>query len=83
VFGGSKRRSLGVSYRLGSAARVRVTVLRGNRVVRRYLTRSRLAGRTYRQSVLSRKLRRGTYRVRIVVTRPGASTTSTLTAKRL
>jgi len=84
VFGGSKRRSLGVSYRLGSAARVRLTVLRGNRVVRRYLTRSRLAGRTYRQSVLSRKLRRGTYRVRVVVTRPGAATTtSTLSAKRL
>ncbi len=84
VFGGSSRRSLGVAYRLGTAARVHLTLLRGTRVVRTYLTRWRLAGRTYRQSILSRKLRRGTYRVRVVVTRPGgAATTATLSAKRL
>ena len=48
VFGGTRRRKLAVSYRLGSARTARVTVLRGKRVVRRLKARSRRAGRTYR-----------------------------------
>jgi beta-glucosidase len=64
-FGGSGGRPLGIAYRLGSRARVRVVVLRGRRVVRRFRVRVRRGGRTYRFRVPSRGLPPGEYRVRL------------------
>ena len=74
VFGGRTRRKLAVAYRLGARRTVRMTVLRGKRVVRRYKTRSRRAGRTYRAKVRPRGLRRGTYTVRLRLSRTGTRT---------
>ena len=84
VFGGTRARRLGVSYRLGSARTARVTVLRGRRVVRRFKARSRRAGRTYRVSIAPRGLPRATYRVRLTLTRRGTKPRRfTLAARRL
>jgi hypothetical protein len=84
VFGGTRGKKLALSYRLGSARTVRVTVLRGKRVVRRFKAHSRRPGRTYRQRIAPRGLRRGTYRVRLTLTRRGAKTRRvTLAAQRL
>jgi hypothetical protein len=84
VFGGTRGRKLALSYRLGSARTARVTVLRGKRVVRRFKAHSRRAGRTYRQRIAPRRLKRGTYRVRLTLTRRGTKTRRfTLAAQRL
>ena len=84
VFGGTRRRMLAATYRLGRARTARVTVLRGKRVVRRSKARARRAGRTYRVKIAPRRLRRGTYRVRLTLTRRGAKTQRfTLSSKRL
>jgi hypothetical protein len=84
VFGGTQRKRLAVSYRLGSARTARVTVLRGKRVVRRTRARSRRAGRTYRVRIAPRGLRPGTYRIRLTLSRRGTRTRRfTLAAQRL
>jgi hypothetical protein len=74
VFGGTNRRALSLSYRLNTARRVRVTVLRGGRTVRRFKPRARRAGRTYRLRIPARRLRRGSYRVRLTHSRPRTRT---------
>jgi beta-glucosidase len=81
-FGGRNRRPLGIGYRLGRAARVTVTVLRGKKVVRRYGTKTRAAGR-HTLMHPSRTLERGGYRVRIDAATGDATTSSTLAAERL
>ena len=63
VFGGRTNRALGVAVRLNRAARVRVTVLRGTRVVRRYPAQSLAAARTLRVRFDSEGRPRGDYRV--------------------
>jgi hypothetical protein len=84
VFGGTRSRKLAVSYRLGARRTVRVSVLRGKKTVRRYKARARRAGHTYKLSIRPRKLKRGTDRVRLTLTRRGTKTRRfTLTAKRL
>lgn len=83
VFGGRTNRALGIAYRLGSRARVRVTVLRGRRVVRRYPTRTRAANDTVRLRFDSERRPRGDYRVRVRAEREGRAVTSTLTARKL
>lgn len=85
VFGGRKNRPLGIAYRLNEAARVEVTVSnRRERVMRRFAAREVAAGRTERLSVPARRLReRGDYRVKLTVTRGGASSTTTLTSRKL
>jgi hypothetical protein len=84
VFGGTRGKKLAVSYRLGSARTVRVDVLRGTRVVKRFKARSRRAGRTYRVKVAPRRLTRATYRVRLTLTRRGTKPQRvTLAARRL
>lgn len=83
VFGGTQGRRLGIAYRTTApTARVTVTVLRGSRVIRRFP--ARISGsRTQRLTLVSRRLRRGDYRVRIEA-RDGARTERrTLTARRL
>lgn len=85
AFGGSSRRSLGISYRLAKAGRVGVTVLRGNRVVKRFSSRAVGARRTYRLRLSARGLGRGEYRVRLSgqAAQGGETITSTLTARKL
>ena len=84
VFGGRTNRALGVSYRVTRAASVRVTVLRGERVVRRFRPVAARPGQTRRVRLGAASLRRGDYRVRVSVTPPGGRTvTSTVTSRRV
>ncbi len=84
VFGGPRNRAEYVAYRLTRAARVGVAVLRGGRVVRRYVTRQRRAGVTYRVRFDAEGHARGDYRFRVTAADgAGRTTASTLTARRL
>ena len=83
VFGGATTRPLGISVRLTRTANVTVTVRRGSRVIKRYPGAQRLADRTYRLSLASRKLARGDYRVTIEVRRGSERIVKTLTSRRL
>jgi len=83
VFGGSRTRVLGIAYRLSGPSRVTLEVFRGGRRVRSFLTRSRLAGRTYRHTLAARGLRPGDYRARITVRSGSARVVSTLVSRRL
>ena len=76
VFGGKRR--LGISFATTKDSRVRVTVQRGKRVVKRF-TRRTTANRLARVTLKPRKLRRGTYRITI---KAGAKTVR-LYARRL
>jgi beta-glucosidase len=81
-FGGRKRRPLAIGYRLSRDARVTITVLRGRKVVGRFAAKSRNAGR-HTVKLSSRKLKRGTYSVRVDAVAPDATMRSTLAAARL
>ena len=85
VFGGPKRRSLGVAFRLTDASRVTVRVQRGSRVVKTLVRNRQLAaGRTHRARLSSRGLRRGTYRIVTTAERAdGRSVRSTLFTRKL
>ena len=83
VFGGRSRRSLGIAYRLGRAARAVVTVSRNGRVVRRFRAQNAAADRTYRLRLSARGLRRGDYRVRVDVRRAGRRTVVAAVSRRL
>jgi hypothetical protein len=74
VFGGTTRRALAIAYRLTSAARVRVDLVRRGRIVRRLAApRTIPGGRTQRLRVRPRGLRRASYAIRLTVRRPGAN----------
>jgi hypothetical protein len=60
-----------------------VTVLRGNRVVKRFAARTAAPNRTQRLSLPARGLARGDYRVRLVARAGSATLTSTLVSRRL
>jgi hypothetical protein len=83
VFGGPRRTPLGVSYRLRDGARVRLTVLRGKRVIKRYAARTRAAGRTFRVRFAAAGRRRGDYRFKVTVGSGRGATTATLVSRRL
>jgi LVIVD repeat len=83
VFGGRSARSLGISYRLARAARVRVTVTRGATVVRRFRARNAAAGRTHRLRLGARRLARGDYRVRIDARGAGERVATSAVSRRL
>jgi hypothetical protein len=84
VFGGTTRRKLTVSYRLGAKRTARIAVLRGRKVVRRSKAHSRRAGKTYKQRIAPRGLRRGTYKLRLTLSKRGTKTRRfTLAAQRL
>jgi len=83
AFGGPGSRSLGISYRLLSEARVQVRVQRGNRTVKTFKTVTRKPGRTFRLRLSAKGLRRGDHRVVITVTRGSERIRATLTAARL
>jgi pimeloyl-ACP methyl ester carboxylesterase len=81
VFGGTTGKRLKVSYRLGAKRTARVTLLRGKRVVRRFKARTG-THRTLR--IAPRGLRPGLYKVRLTLTRRGATTRRfTLASQRL
>jgi hypothetical protein len=83
AFGGRGNRALGIAFRLSEERQATVTVLRGDRVVRRYRAVSRRAGVTHRLRLPSEPLARGTYRVRLALAGPGGTSTATLAAQRL
>jgi len=83
VFGGRTNRAAGISFRLTRRARVQVTVLRGNRVVRRFTGADRRAGRTYRLRFGSEGRARGDYRFRLTAIGADKQVTATLTSRRL
>ena len=84
VFGGTKRVPLRIAYRLAQGASVKVTVLRGKKVVKRYTARNVLAERTIRITVPRKATKRkGTYKVRVDAKRSARTVRQTLTARRL
>jgi hypothetical protein len=83
VFGGSTRRPLQLSLRLGRRAKVSVTVLRGKRTFARFRTATLAAGRLYRYRLRPRGTRPGDYRVRVRASVGSGAVTTTLTARRL
>ena len=72
-----------IAFQVGARARVTVTVLRGRRVVERFKTISRSAGRTHRLRLAPARLRRGDYRVRVQAVRGSRRVTAVLVARRL
>jgi hypothetical protein len=81
VFGGRAGKPLRLAFRLTAPARVSIAVSRGDRVVRRFATAERAAGRTFRLRLNPRA--RGAYKVRITAVSGGRRVTATLTARRL
>jgi hypothetical protein len=65
LFGGDRRRPLGITFQVDRPARVVLTVKRGKRLVRRIVLRRASARRTYRLRLAARRLPPGRYRVRI------------------
>ena len=83
VFGGRTNRAVGIAYRVASPATVRVTVLRGKRVVRRYPPRFIENEQLNRLRFDAERRPRGDYRVVIEVTSGGRRAVATLTARRV
>jgi hypothetical protein len=65
VFGGPAGKPLRAAFELASPARVTITVSRGDTVVKRFATRRRAAGRTFRVALPATGLPRGDYTVRL------------------
>jgi hypothetical protein len=83
VFGGTRVRTLGISYRVSKRARVSVSVLRGSRVVKNFGSRTVAANRTQRLTLPARGLPAGDYRIRLTARAGSDSVTSTLVSRRL
>ncbi|HEX8082809.1 MAG TPA: sialidase family protein [Solirubrobacteraceae bacterium] len=82
VFAGRTHTPLRIAFRLSRPALVSVTVLRGKRVVKRFGPSERAADVTHRLRLPAR-VRRGTYRVRLVARRGDQVVRATLTSRRL
>ena len=83
VFGGSTGVPLAGTYRLTARGKVTITVRRGAKVVKRFATVERAAGRTFRFSLSARGLRRGDYTVRFLAQSGENQVSAVLTAHRL
>jgi hypothetical protein len=83
AFGGRDRTPLRLSYRLTAGADVSVTVTRGRRTIKRFVSRRRAAGRTYRLALPARGLSRGDYRVRLRAVSGEDQISATLVARRI
>jgi hypothetical protein len=83
VFGGTTGAALSGTYRLTDRAKVTITVSRGAKVVKRFATVERAAGKTFRFSLSARKRPRGLYTVRLLAQSGENQVTSVLTARRL
>jgi hypothetical protein len=83
VFGGTSRKSLGISYRVLETSRVTVTVRRGRKVVKRYRTAAAGPGRTHRLRFAQKRRPRGDYKVTVRAVRGKRSQRRTLTSRKL
>jgi hypothetical protein len=83
AFGGRRNRAIGISYRLNQPARVRVDVLRGSRVVRRFPAVARGTDRIHRLRFGARGRPRGDYRFRLIAVGGATTVRSVLTSRRL
>jgi hypothetical protein len=83
VFGGTTRRKLGVALRIRKAGRVRMTLRRDGRVVRRLANRRLQPGGRIVLHIRPRALRVAAYRVRVDVRSAGKRRAAVLTARRL
>ena len=83
VFGGPKRVTLKASYRLGTPARVTVTITRRGKAVKRFPAASQEAGRTYRLTLPAAHRPRGDYQVRLHIETATETLNTALTARRL
>jgi hypothetical protein len=83
VFGGTRRTPLRASYRLRTAARVTVTVSRGRKVVKRFATVQRPAGRTFAVRLAARRLPKGDYTISLLAQSGEDQVSSKLVARRL
>jgi len=83
VFGGFRRSGLGAAYRLSAPAKVTITVLRGRKVVKRFPTVSRSAGKTLRVALPGGKLPKGDYTIRLLAQSGEDQIAATLVARRL
>jgi hypothetical protein len=83
AFGGRRNRALLISYRLARPATIKITILRGKKVIRDFATRTSRAARTYRVRFDAEGRPRGDYKVRLQLRRGAQRVTSTLTSRRL
>jgi hypothetical protein len=83
VFGGTRGTPLRASYRLRTAAKVTVTVSRGRKVVKRFATVQRQAGRTFAVRLAARRLPKGDYTIALLAQSGEDQVSSKLVARRL
>ena len=83
VFGGTTRRSLTATYRVGRAGNLSVVLFKGRKVIRRFRTVHAVTGKTYRVHIRPRGLKVGSYTVRVKLSRTGGGDTRTLLSRRL
>ena len=83
VFGGTNGVSLVGTYRITARGKVTIRVSRGGKVVKRFATVERAAGRTFRFSLPARGRPRGVYTVRLLAQSGENQVVSVLTARRL
>jgi photosystem II stability/assembly factor-like uncharacterized protein len=83
VFGGTTRRSLTATYRVGRAGNVSVVLFKGRKVIKRFRTVHAVTGKTYRVHIRPRGLKVGAYTVRVKLSRTGGGDTRTLLSRRL
>jgi hypothetical protein len=83
VFGGTTGVPLAGSYRITARGKVTITVTRGRRVVKRFATVERAAGRTFRFSLPAGRLPRGDYTVRLLAHSGEDQVSTVLSARRL
>jgi hypothetical protein len=84
AFGGREHRALRIAFSVAERASVRIEILRGRRVVRRFRAAQRRPNVTHRLRVGAKGLPRGVYSVRLVAdTGTGRRVTARLSARRL
>jgi Tol biopolymer transport system component len=83
VFGGKNARALQISYVLGGASDVEISVRRGREVVLTVAEARRPGGVNLKTPLLPVGMKRGEYKVTIRITRGGLITTGTITARLL
>lgn len=83
AFGGLRNRALGIALRLGTEGRVRVSVLRRGKLVRRFTERTAPARRLVRFRLASEGVPRGTIVVRLSVRIGDRTVTRELRSRRL
>ena len=83
VFGGTNGVPLAGTYRITERGKVTITVSHAGKVVKRFATVERAAGRTFGFSLPARGRPRGVYTVRLLAQSGEDQVTSILTARRL